>query len=119
MDPTEIINKEPSIIPEPRDAVTVILARESDQPPFQILLMRRHKNQSFMGGAFVFPGGKLDGQDCSPLFGPYARGLSPEEAKQKLNEPDLPGDKAGLPWRKQNAPTRCDDRIWVFAPVID
>jgi len=78
----------------PPDAATVILTRETDQGPFEVFLMRRHRNQAFMGSAFVFPGGQLDPTDCDPKLAALALGLTPEEARQKLNEPKLPPEKA-------------------------
>ena len=78
----------------PRDAATVILTRDTGEKPFEIFLMRRHKNQAFMGGAFVFPGGRLDESDCDPELATFAQGLSAEDASYKLNEPDIPENKA-------------------------
>jgi 8-oxo-dGTP pyrophosphatase MutT (NUDIX family) len=86
--------KDEARIPEARDAVTVILIREKTSDPFEILLMRRRQDQVFMGGAFVFPGGRLDEVDCEPELAACGLGLSPEAAKVKLNEPGLPGAKA-------------------------
>ena len=79
----------------PLDAATVILMRETPSAnPFELLLMRRHAQQSFMGKAFVYPGGQLDDADCNPGLTPFSDGLTAEMAKQRLNEPDLPGNKA-------------------------
>lgn len=47
----------------PRDAATVILLRPAE-PGFEVFLLRRRKNASFMGGAFVFPGGAADPDDA-------------------------------------------------------
>ena len=49
-----------------RDAATVILMRTRPEEPYEIFLMRRHRNQAFMGGAYVFPGGRLDDADADP-----------------------------------------------------
>jgi len=78
------------------DASTVILVRENPagESPFEMFLMKRHRRQTFMGGAFVFPGGSLDNTDCDPRLASHARGITPEEAPIRLNEPDLPEDKA-------------------------
>jgi 8-oxo-dGTP pyrophosphatase MutT (NUDIX family) len=45
-----------------RDAATVILVRPaaSEASGLEVFLLRRRKNASFMGGAFVFPGGARD-----------------------------------------------------------
>ncbi len=54
----------------PRDAATVILLRAAPSPDldraagFEVFLLRRRKSASFMGGAYVFPGGAVDaGED--------------------------------------------------------
>ena len=77
------------------DAATVMLIRETGSAnPFEVLLMRRHDRQSFMAKAFVYPGGQLDDADCEPGLAELANGLTAEEAKQFLNEPDLSDEKA-------------------------
>jgi 8-oxo-dGTP pyrophosphatase MutT (NUDIX family) len=76
-----------------RDAATVILMRDADAS-FEIYLMRRHRNQAFMGGAFVFPGGRLDEKDCDPALLPYVHGMTPGEAVKLLGEPGLDGNTA-------------------------
>lgn len=40
----------------------MILVRPAE--PFEILFLRRQRSMAFMGGAHVFPGGKLDAGDC-------------------------------------------------------
>ena len=47
----------------PRHAATVILTRDRAQGDMEVFLMRRHRDQAFMGGAFVFPGGSIDDDD--------------------------------------------------------
>ena len=78
----------------PRDAATVIITRNSNEGQYEILLMRRHSNQSFMGGAYVFPGGRLDEADCDPGLYPYIQGLTAGSAGRLLQEPDIPEDRA-------------------------
>lgn len=78
----------------PLDAATVILTKENSRRSFDIFLMRRHRKQSFMGGAFVFPGGRLDDADCDPELHALAKGATLEEARQQLAEPDLAADRA-------------------------
>jgi 8-oxo-dGTP pyrophosphatase MutT (NUDIX family) len=58
----------------PVDAATVLLLRDSDIG-LQVLLLRRHHASKVLGGAYVFPGGKLDAQDQVP------------EVLQHLHEP--------------------------------
>jgi 8-oxo-dGTP pyrophosphatase MutT (NUDIX family) len=45
-----------------RPASTVVLARRSSGG-FEVFLVRRHDNIAFMGGAHVFPGGRVDDAD--------------------------------------------------------
>src|ERR687893_1399643 len=47
---------------EPRQAVTVILLRGGAER-LEVLLVRRNPQARFMGGAWVFPGGALDGSE--------------------------------------------------------
>lgn len=46
-----------------RAASTLILLRDADHGP-QVLMLKRHGLSDVLGGAFVFPGGKLDAQDA-------------------------------------------------------
>lgn len=47
----------------PRDASTVILLRDRPAGDLEVFLLRRHGASTFMGGAYVFPGGKVDATD--------------------------------------------------------
>ena len=47
---------------EPRQAATVIVLR-GGADSLEVLLVRRNPNARFMGGAWVFPGGALDGAE--------------------------------------------------------
>ena len=48
----------------PRDSSSVILVK-SDREGERVLLIRRHADLAFAGGAWVFPGGKLEVADAS------------------------------------------------------
>jgi len=74
----------------PHDAAGVILLRGRADGPYELLLMRRNRNQAFMGGAFVFPGGHRDEADSDPALAPFIGGLSPADARRLLQEPDIP-----------------------------
>jgi 8-oxo-dGTP pyrophosphatase MutT (NUDIX family) len=50
----------------PRPASTVVLARDSDAAPFEVLLLRRPAEARFAAGAYVFPGGMIDPADHDP-----------------------------------------------------
>lgn len=57
-----------------KDAATVVLVR-SASAGLETYLLRRHTRSGFMGGAFVFPGGKLDEGDQAEALQSY---VSPE-----------------------------------------
>ena len=78
----------------PIHASSVIIIRDATEDMYEIFLMRRHRNQSFMGGAYVFPGGRLDDMDCSSELTSCICGISPSNAKLILQEPGLPDDIA-------------------------
>ncbi len=47
----------------PRPASTLILLRETEVQPLQTLMVVRHQDIKFAGGAIVFPGGRVDESD--------------------------------------------------------
>jgi len=69
-----------------KDASTVIVLREADQG-LETFLLCRHHQSGFMGGAHVFPGGKVDPSDAEPSW--RARVDPPtEEITERLGESD-------------------------------
>lgn len=58
---------------EPSPAATILLLR--DDPAFEVLMILRHENSAFAGGALVFPGGRIDPGDCDQQWRSHARGL--------------------------------------------
>ena len=79
----------------PLDSASVVLLRDSAQG-LQVLLLRRHQASNVLGGAYVFPGGKLDPEDQHPDL---LSQLSQDAATlhQRLAEPELnPQRAAGL-----------------------
>ena len=76
----------------PRDAASVVMLRDG-APGLEVLLMRRHADSAVLGGAYVFPGGKLDAADASA--GTLALlDRAPAELHARLGEPDLPPQQA-------------------------
>ena len=47
----------------PRDAATVVMLRDTPQG-LEVFLVKRHGLSDVLGGAYVFPGGKLDANDA-------------------------------------------------------
>ena len=68
----------------PKKASTVILLREIKPEGFEVFLLKRHEKSSFMGGNFVYPGGRVDRNDGSLEICSQCKGISPEEAHQIL-----------------------------------
>ncbi|MEL7489006.1 MAG: NUDIX hydrolase, partial [Pseudomonadota bacterium] len=54
-------------------AATIILLRNT--PSFQALMVERHADIGFAGGALVFPGGRVDPGDADPAWSEFADGL--------------------------------------------
>ena len=76
----------------PRDASTVVLLRDSAQG-LQILMMQRHSASQVLGGVHVFPGGKLDDDDMSPLVLKWLKEDS-AQLHRLLQEPGLDQQRA-------------------------
>ena len=64
-----------------RPAATVILVRESE-PSFQIFMLKRTSNAAFASGMFVFPGGRVDGDDHLHRYDQYRVGPTVAQAPQ-------------------------------------
>ena len=79
----------------PRDAASVVMLRDGTAG-LEVLLMRRHTDSAVLGGAYVFPGGKVDQEDTAPeLLARLDR--DPAELHARLGEPALtPAQAAGL-----------------------
>lgn len=63
----------------PRPASTVVVMREVDEGgAFDVLMVRRHDKVAFMGGAYVFPGGRVDDADevAAQAYPPGGEGAS-------------------------------------------
>jgi 8-oxo-dGTP pyrophosphatase MutT (NUDIX family) len=51
------------IVANARPAATVVVLRDSPAGP-EVFMVRRHEDTAFMGGAHVFPGGRVDAADA-------------------------------------------------------
>lgn len=76
---------------EPVPAATVMVLRESSSGP-EVLMLRRNAASGVLGGVYVFPGGKTDPQ-LDTLLHTHVH-PNPIELHHRLNEHDLPLDKA-------------------------
>jgi 8-oxo-dGTP pyrophosphatase MutT (NUDIX family) len=70
-------------VTEPRQAATVIVLR-GGRETLEVLLVRRNPQARFMGGAWVFPGGAVDGDEDHRVAG--VREVA-EEAGVELPDP--------------------------------
>ncbi len=59
----------------------------------EVFMLRRTLSASFAGGQYVFPGGKVDGEDHSAQFEPVCDGLDDAAASQRLGL-----EHGGLAW---------------------
>ena len=70
-----------------RSAATVMLLRDSAEG-LEIFLLKRHGLSDVLGGAFVFPGGKVDGADVE-LDADAHLDQAPPALHASLNEPEI------------------------------
>ncbi len=68
----------------PKKATTVILLRGKDPMGFEVFLLKRHEKSSFMGGNFVYPGGRVDKEDGSLELCSFSKGITFEKAQTIL-----------------------------------
>ena len=68
----------------PKNAATVILLRDKKPEGFEVFLLKRHEKSSFMGGNFVYPGGRVDRDDGSLEICSLSKGITLNEAQTIL-----------------------------------
>ena len=70
-------------------AATVMLVRDivEGESGIEVFMMRRTGRASFAAGAYVFPGGRVDGIDGTAEIAPFCRGLDDAEASAQLGLP--------------------------------
>src|SRR5580658_7573261 len=70
-----------------RDAATIMLVRDAGSdagPALEVCMLQRHLNSDFVGGAYVFPGGKVDDEDRTPAAEEACAQRSDAEASSML-----------------------------------
>ena len=88
------LNTLPATAP-PRPAATVAMLRD-DAEGLQVFLLRRHGASDVLGGAYVFPGGKLDAADAQ-LDAALYLDQSPQALHASLHDAELDiANAAGL-----------------------
>ena len=73
-------NEAPTI---PQPAATVLLVRDTQDDGIEVFLIERAAKTNF-GGAYVFPGGKVDLEDSSSEISEICQGVSDEDASSAL-----------------------------------
>ena len=73
-----------------RPAATVIIVRDAAEG-FEIFMLKRTSSASFAGGMYVFPGGRVDGDDHLHAYDTHRTGPSEQQAPQQR--------ALGLEWR--------------------
>lgn len=77
----------------PRPAATVVMLRQA--PELEVFMLKRHVDSAVLGGAYVFPGGKVDAADADAP--PSLFDQPTDQLHQALGEPELThGQAAGL-----------------------
>src|SRR5690606_26639513 len=75
----------------PRDSASVLLLRDAaNGAGIEIFMVRRHQKSDVLGGAYVFPGGKVDEADAAAI----TEAALVERLHQRLGEPSLSREKA-------------------------
>lgn len=68
-----------------RDAATIMVVRDSEPGPgMEVLMLRRNARSTWVGGAYLFPGGAVDAEDLSGAAAGYCSGRDDAEASRLL-----------------------------------
>ena len=81
----------------PKKAATVILLRERKSEGFEVFLLKRHEKSSFMGGNYVYPGGRVDPDDGTLEICSLCKGISTEQAHQMFGG-SIPPEESLAHW---------------------
>lgn len=84
----ETLEDPPTVPVTPRPAATIVLLRNGGGG-MEVLLMRRHRRSGFVPGAYVFPGGRVDGSDAAPAAVELLADLTPDAAAERLDLHDV------------------------------
>jgi 8-oxo-dGTP pyrophosphatase MutT (NUDIX family) len=73
----------PTQVATPRPAATIVLMR-SGRAGLEVLLLERIRSSGFVPGAWVFPGGRVDGHDAGADLVARLDGITSEQAARRL-----------------------------------
>ena len=108
-------------IPVPKEASTVIILRpaiECEHGPFEVLMVQRHPDSLFVPDCYVFPGGCIDEDDCSPELASFCHGLDRQKASQILV--DMPTEAMALgAWVAATRETFEETGIFISSELHD
>ena len=76
-------------------AATVLLLRENDAG-LQVLLTKRAAGLSFMGGLWVFPGGRMEASDLSPALAARSDQAAIADTGSRMLSADAGADTASV-----------------------
>lgn len=68
----------------PKSASTVVLLKQGPRDSLYVLMLKRNVALEFVGGAYVFPGGKVDVADSNPDLYARCNGLDDSKASELL-----------------------------------
>ena len=80
----------------PKKATTVILLRERKSEGFEVFLLKRHEKSSFMGGNYVYPGGRVDPEDGTLEICSLCKGITTGRHIRCLEDRFLPEESLAL-----------------------
>jgi 8-oxo-dGTP pyrophosphatase MutT (NUDIX family) len=71
----------------PRDAATLVVVRDAPSGGIDVFCVERHRRAGFLGGAVVFPGGKLDPSDLDEAWA--SRATAPRAPASPIASDDV------------------------------
>jgi len=85
----EGVEHPPEVPVTPRPAATIVLMRNGREG-LEVLLLRRSRSSGFVPGAYVFPGGRVDGEDADHALVQRLDGVTRDFAATRLSLEDDP-----------------------------
>jgi 8-oxo-dGTP pyrophosphatase MutT (NUDIX family) len=93
----EQANGSKKMVSIPKKSATVILLRDKNPEGFEVFLLKRHEKSSFMGGNYVYPGGRIDPDDGTLEICSLCKGISTEQVHQMFGG-SIPSEESLAFW---------------------